>query len=94
MSEVVGHGSESILRKTLAVGPTLDYIRTSLRAKVAFQYEVPNPRRHPLDSGDGAAHLQRVARVGHVGRPVGRHHRVKKTRLILAESERRFRDLA
>ena len=44
MSEVVGHGSESILRKTLAVGPTLDYIRTSLQAKVAFQYGVPNPQ--------------------------------------------------
>ena len=42
MSEVAGHGSESILRKMLAVGPTLDYIRTSLQAKVAFQYGVPN----------------------------------------------------
>ena len=97
MSKVVGHGSESILRKTLAVGPTLDYIRTILQAKVAFQYEVPNPQ-----TPDGTRWIRvKVQPIfneeNELAMWAGLSEDItewKKTWLILAESERRFRNLA
>ncbi len=97
LSEAVGHGSESILRNTLAVGPVLDYIRASLRAEVPFQYEVPNPR-----TPDGTRWIRvKVQPIFNAQRELAVWAGLleditewKKTQLTLAESERRFQVLA
>ena len=97
LPETVGHGAESVLRKMLAGGPVLNYIRTSLQAKVPFQYEVPNPK-----TPDGTRWIRvKVQPIFNEQRKLAMWAGLleditewKKNQLTLAESERRFQALA